>query len=845
MSPAPRSDLLHSPMLLAQVPDAAGCRARVGMLQAVLDGLFEAACIVDGASLAVLGMNQAAGDQLQRSADSLIGQAVTELVASPEDHHFWLSVQDTLRAGLSATDTRMQLHSDTLMVRADGELAQVERRIVPIELPSGHPAWLMSWQDHSATRQAETELDRMAAELGGALEGSRDAVLVTDLDGGVRGCNQAYLQLIGLPAGTPANTAALAEALLAQAQDRRACRQLWQALHTETRATRTERLALVDGRTLEWHSVAQYAQGRLIGRTHSLRDLTEQLANETRLRVAGEVFDTSREAILVLDQQLRVVAANRTAALITGQPLERLQGRPLADLLQGTGGASTLTDAIESLPATGRWDGELALRGLDDWVPVQVAIATVPANAEGHARTVVNLLDLRERQAQERVLHELSHTDALTRLPNRQRLAERTVAAIAQARQGTGGFAMLSVGIDRFSQINDSLGHDIGDSVLIAMAARLASCVRQHDMVARLGGDTFMVLLDEADATTAEVIAQRMLDALGGNLRLDAMDLSVRASVGAAFFPADGQTMDELVRNADIAMHHAKGTGGELRLYEPRMNSELLAKVRLDHAMREALRLRQFDLHYQAQVDLRTGALIGTEALLRWTDPVLGNVPPAHFIPVAEETGFIIELGDHVLERAIERAAAWHAQGKQLTMAVNVSALQFQQPHFVERVLSLLAEAGLPGHRLELELTEGVLAGNIGELVERLKVLASHGVSLAVDDFGTGYSSLSYLKRLPIHRLKIDRSFVQGLPTDPSDAAIVRSVIDMGRALHLHVVAEGVETAAQRDFLLAAGCDEAQGYFYAKPVPLAQFERSHGLLGQRPPRAAARRRRTA
>jgi diguanylate cyclase (GGDEF)-like protein/PAS domain S-box-containing protein len=825
--PAGPTSLVASPF--APAADAATCRARIGVLQALLDGLFEAACVIDGSSLTVLGMNPAAAAQLGVEPHALLGRPVADLVASPEDHHFWLQAQDSLRVGLCSTDTHLSLHSDTLIQRADGELASVERRIVPIELPSGHPAWLLAWQDHSAQHRAEAEVDRLAAELGATLEGSRDALLVTDLDGAVRGCNQAFLRLVGLSNDTAANDARLAHALRALADDRLACDERWQRLLANPLTSHSEPIKLADGRMLEWHSVAQYAQGVPVGRVHAWRDVTQVLADAARLRVATEVFDNARDAVFVIDAAQRIVAANRAAGQWCGQALERLAGESIDTWLWDPNQPEAVSLAIAHLSIQPRWEGELVLRGTSGDLQVKAVVTEVPAS-KGHVqRWIVNLEDLRERRAQEQALHALTHKDPLTGLPNRQCLSERVAGAIEQATRNTGGFALLSVGIDRFAELNDTMGHGVGDAVLLEVARRLAGCVRQDDMVARVGGDSFVLLLDQADSTAAELIACRVTQALNQSLRVAGQEFSMHASIGAALYPANGTSMDDLVKNADLAMHHVRRSGGDLRFFEPRMNSELLAKVRLDHAMREALVEQRFELHYQPQISLADGSLTGVEALLRWHDPVLGQVSPGSFIPVAEETGFIVELGDHVLCMAIERAARWHAQGARIPVAVNISALQFQQPGFVNRVIELIDAAGLPADLLELELTEGVLVGDINAFAERLQALADKGISLAVDDFGTGYSSLSYLKRLPIDCLKIDRSFVQGLPDDASDAAIVRSIIDIGRALKLHVVAEGVETEAQRDCLIQAGCDEAQGYLYAKPLPVAQFERRYGI----------------
>ena len=382
--------------------------------------------------------------------------------------------------------------------------------------------------------------------------------------------------------------------------------------------------------------------------------------------------------------------------------------------------------------------------------------------------------------------------------------------------------------LDRFKHINDTLGHAFGDSVLIDVAERLRGCLRQGDTVARLGGDEFVLLVNLADTGGAEASARRVLEALRRPFHQAGMSFTVTASVGIALAPTDGATMDELMGRADTAMQEVKKAGRSgFRFHRSqvrRSETDSRSRMRLDHAMRQALTLGQFRLHYQPQIDLATGRVQGAEALIRWTDPVLGEVSPGEFIPVAEDSGFIIAIGDWVLHQAVAQAADWHRRGLKLVVSVNVSALQFQQPGFVEGVAQALRDAHLPAAALELELTESMLVHDAADALLRLQALAELGVKLAIDDFGTGYSSLSYLKRLPVNRLKIDRSFVGGLPDDESDVGIVHAVISMGRALHLQIIAEGVETEAQRRFLKKAGCDQFQGFLFAKALDAAAFE---------------------
>ena len=439
---------------------------------------------------------------------------------------------------------------------------------------------------------------------------------------------------------------------------------------------------------------------------------------------------------------------------------------------------------------------------------------------------VYSFRDQSEKLAADQRIETLAHTDALTGVPNRHQLTHRLAYALALARRDSTPFALLHVDLDRFRQINDSFGSSIGDRVLIEASERMLRCLREVDMLARTGGDSFVVLVHHADARGAETMARRIVEAMAKPFTLDGAPCTVTCSIGVALYPGDAASAETLLRSAESAMRGAKeGNRGGFRFHQARADVDLRSRMRLDHAMRQALAQGQLRLHYQPQIDLRSGQIIGAEALLRWRDAELGEVSPAEFIPVAEESGFIVAIGEWVLDRAVRQAAAWLAQGWWVPVSVNVSALQFRQPAFVDGVAAVLAAHGLPAELLELELTESILLRDADGALQRLQALAERGVRLAIDDFGTGYSSLGYLKRLPIARLKIDRSFVAGLPADSSDAGIVRAVMQLAHALQLRVVAEGVETPAQRQFLHDVGCDEYQGFLYAAALDSGAFER--------------------
>ena len=438
---------------------------------------------------------------------------------------------------------------------------------------------------------------------------------------------------------------------------------------------------------------------------------------------------------------------------------------------------------------------------------------------------VYSFRDLTERQEAQKRIETLAYTDALTGLPNRLMLSQQVNTVLKTLRRTGGSFAVLFIDLDRFKNINDSMGQAFGNRVLIEAALRISQGLREVDILSRVGGDEFVAFLQESDALGAETVARRILTQLSQPFMVETVNFSLGCSIGVAMYPADGRTIDELIQCADTAMASVKDRGrGNFRFYQPQMNVDLLSRMKMDHAMRQALEMGLFRLHYQPQISLSDGRLLGAEALVRWTDPELGNVPPSSFIPLAEESGFIIGIGNWVMTEAVRQAVIWEQAGAPLVVSVNVSALQFQQTDFVERVASALQSSGLTAELLELELTESILVRDADEALARLHALKALGVVLAIDDFGTGYSSLAYLKKFPISKLKIDRTFVMGLPADESDRAIVGATIAMARALKLTVVAEGVEMPEQRDFLKGLQCEAFQGWLCSPALPAPEFE---------------------
>lgn len=421
----------------------------------------------------------------------------------------------------------------------------------------------------------------------------------------------------------------------------------------------------------------------------------------------------------------------------------------------------------------------------------------------------------------------LAHFDVLTGLPNRAQLSEHLQFALHVAKRHSGHLALMFIDIDHFKDINDTLGHRVGDILLIELSRRLRQALREEDIVSRQGGDEFIVMLPDLDERSASLVAQKLLAAIGGSYGIEHHDLSVTASIGIALYPADGEDLESLSKNADTAMYHAKQEGrNDYRFFTAEMQARSARHLQLGNALRHALERNELSIHYQPQLALSDGRIVGAEALLRWHHPELGLVSPAEFIPVAEDNGLILLIGEWVLRQAVEQAKTWLASDlPPLVMAVNLSAVQFRHPALPDLVTRILDEAGLPPEYLELELTEGVAMHNPQGAIAVMNNLHDRGVRMSIDDFGTGYSSLGYLKKFNVYKLKIDQSFVRDIRTDPEDKAIVSAIIQMAKSLGLATIAEGVETEGQLAFLREQGCDEVQGYYYSKPLTADAFAR--------------------
>jgi diguanylate cyclase (GGDEF)-like protein/PAS domain S-box-containing protein len=540
------------------------------------------------------------------------------------------------------------------------------------------------------------------------------------------------------------------------------------------------------------------------------------------------VFSNSNEAILIADATNRIIAVNEAFTRLTGYAAEDVLGQNPRILAAGNSPPELYREMWESLRDRGAWQGEMMDRRKSGEIfPKWLSISVVRDTNGQIVNFIGSFIDISERKATEERVRHLAHHDALTDLPNRFSLQERLGQAMNFARRSGQALALMLIDLDNFKSINDTLGHQTGDKLLIEVARRLTQSVRNSDIVARLGGDEFVVVLpDLDDPADAAHVADKILMAVSQPYQIDGNKLRTSPSIGICLFPDDAAQSEDLMKKADVAMYHAKAQGrGNYQFFTAELQQATLRRIAIENELRAAVERRQFELHYQPQLDLRTGRLSGVEALVRWRHPERGLIPPAEFIPTAEETGLIAPLGDWVLQEACRQLAAWQARGLSgLRMSVNLSAHQFLDPRLPQRIQEILAASGLSPEDLDLEVTESMSMHTPEDTVTMMEALTAHGMTLSIDDFGTGYSSLSYLKMFPIRTLKIDRSFVSDIETDPNDAQICDVAVLLAHKLELEAVAEGVETEAQLKHLLSIGCEKVQGYLISRPLPAENAE---------------------
>jgi diguanylate cyclase (GGDEF)-like protein/PAS domain S-box-containing protein len=566
--------------------------------------------------------------------------------------------------------------------------------------------------------------------------------------------------------------------------------------------------------------------GEISGFLGVARDISEEKSVVQRLRLAERVFESAGEAILVTDADTCIVDVNPAYLEVTGYSREEIIGATPRLAKSGRHDREFYAGMWDAIRRTGCWSGELWDRRKNGVVFPQWLTINAIKDDQGQVTHYVGIFkDVTQQKAVEEKLERMAYYDPLTGLPNRTLFRDRLEHELSVAQRNQTQVALLFIDLDRFKYVNDSLGHDAGDQLLVEAARRIKHAVRDSDTLARLGGDEFtLVLAGVEDAARVGTVADKVIQALQQPFQLGSSEAFIGASIGIALYPQDGADFVTLNKNADTAMYLAKQSGrGRYKFFTPELDEANARRMALETRLRSALERGELSLNYQPKIDLENGSLLGFEALLRWRHPTLGAVPPNEFIPLAEETGLIIPIGSWVLRTACRQLREWHEAGhRRLHMAVNLSARQLQHGSLVAEVGALLQEFDLPPEALELELTETLLMADADRSYQDVQALRSLGVGISIDDFGTGYSSLSYLKKFPLQTLKIDRSFVRDIATDPDDAAIVRAIVSLADRLRLQVVAEGVETRQQVDFLRGEGCTQAQGYYFAPPLTAAE-----------------------
>ena len=786
--------------------------SQIQLWSQALNWVTEAVWLIDSETLTVVFANGAAQKLLGERAEAMVGRPVQEFAAAPQDVYRWQSCFDAGSEDVSFTQ----------IVHASGRVIPVEQRIRVIK-ESRHPRLLL-WTLSDRTEQdaSERELESLLTELRATLDSAADGMLVCGAQGDIRAFNHKLAQIWNLPEAllSERNDDAIWKYLRSQVLDVESYERQLKLLELHPMVECCDVLRLRSGKVIERRGVPLRNHGVAAGRIFSFRDITQEAEIQNGLRVAAQVFESSLDAIFITDSQGVIVKANPACSqLLGGAAQVGSYATSLFAMLE----PDWLQAVHDAWNSQGHWEGGRVLQRADG-SRCTVSLSWVASHdVQGNLQQSIGFIrDLTQQQAAQKKIEQLAFRDALTGLHNRLSLGQHVERVLAS--EAANHFAVLFLDLDRFKIINDSLGHQFGDRVLKLVAQRLKSCLRPQDVLCRLGGDEFVLYLHGCQKEHSERVAKRIQEAMQEPLMLDGLGFTVQCSIGVAHYPEHGATLDELIKQADTAMYRVKANGkGHYGFYEPAMSAELVGRVQMEHALRQALDAKALSVVYQPQVDIDSGRIIGCEALLRWKDDRLGVISPGTFIPLAEESGFIVQMGAWVLEQAIKDAARWIKQDVGVKVSVNVSSLELQQPDFAARVSSLLSAYGLPACWLELELTESMLLQTEPAILHCVEHLAELGVHMVIDDFGTGYSNLAYLKRMPITKLKIDQSFVRGLPDDLSDKAIVEAVVGLGRALDVEIVAEGVESTAQRDALQKMGCRFFQGYLCAPGLESARF----------------------
>ncbi|MBF0269374.1 MAG: EAL domain-containing protein [Alphaproteobacteria bacterium] len=753
----------------------------------------------------------------------LIGRSIIEII-DPACHDLVAKRLKLLARGEQLPLVEMRL------VRLDGGQVEVESTM-GMTTYGGHRAMQSVWRDISARKQAEAASQAAKDHFLAFARSTPDALIAFDEEGRIVSWNEGAEAVYGFR-----QDEILGSPLSRLIPERyHAINAAWVKRMAKDRGRHN-----FTGKPIEAHGLrkngeefpVEFSVGRWreAGRNFfsvAARDISKRKQSEEKLRHLSQAVEQSPADVVITDAEGIIQYVNPRFSQVTGYASKEVIGKKPSILKSGRTPAALYESLWETITAGKEWRGELMNRKKDGSLFWQHAIISPIRDNSGaitHYISVKEDISIR-KEYEERLVRQANY-DALTGLPNRILAMDRLKQAIAQAQRYNRKVALMLLDLDDFKKVNDTLGHAAGDLLLKEAALRLVDCLREGDTVARLGGDEFVLLLpDLTDISSAEVVAEKILTVCNQPFDVGGHEAYIAGSIGIAIFPDDERDPILLMRNADAAMYRSKREGkGVFRYFTPEMNARALEHMRMESQLRHAIERNEMKVHYQPLVDSGTGRLVGAEALLRWSNPVLGEVSPEQFIPLAEETGLILSIGAWVLRTACRDAASWQRPDHEIFVAVNISGKQFQKRTLVDTVRSSLRDSGLPPACLELELTESVLLEHTQETLSIIQELESLGVGFAIDDFGTGFSSISYLRRFPFDTLKIDRSFIKDLGDNEGDADLVKSIIAMANSMSLKVVGEGVETHGQREFLRLSGCHIAQGWLYSRPIPGKDFQ---------------------
>nr|WP_326530876.1 EAL domain-containing protein [Rhodoferax sp.] len=792
------------------------------LLRRVIDTIPDLIFFKD-ASGHYLGCNKAFEAFAGRSESAQVGKTDFDFF----DHKTASSFREQDHQMLTSGESRQ---NEEWVSYPDGHQVLLNTTKTPFDNAQGQAAGVLGIsRDVTAQHKAQLELQERDATYRALLSTATDGLWIADTDGRLMEANQAYASMSGysrdellgmhiseLDCVDSADiVAARMERIVANGSD------VFESQHRRK-----------NGDVWPVEVSANYwpEQGRQFV---FIRDITQRKMVEAQLQQAAEVFENTQDGMMVTDLNDVIVRVNRAFTELTGYTEAEALGQKPSMLTSPLQDRGVFASMRRDIAQKGRWKGEITNRRKsgDDfaqWMTIS-SVHDLSGKVSHRVSTFTDISLLKEAQAK---VHNLAFFDPLTQLPNRRLLLDRLHRAVASSARRKMCGAVLQIDLDHFKLLNETQGHEVGDQLLLEVSHRLMACVRDQDSLAHQGGDDFLVILEDLGhelheaATRAEMVAEKILQSLREPYQLGTIAYNSQASVGIAIFHTKEDSAEEVLKRADTAMYRAKADGrNTVRFFDPAMQAALEHRIKLELELRRALPGNELQLYYQAQVD-SVGRVVSAEALIRWVHPERGLVSPVQFIPLAEESGLILPIGTWVLETACAQLKEWEksAATRELKLAVNVSARQFRQADFVALTRSIVEQSGIDPRYLKLEMTESMVIDNVADTIEKMHQLKSMGLTFSMDDFGTGYSSLAYLKRLPLDQLKIDQSFVRDISHDPNDAAIVQTIITMGNTLGMNVIAEGVETQEQLNFLRLHGCATYQGYLFSRPVPLAEFE---------------------